>query len=687
LAVWVGRYALVGGVVREHGPWFVERVRTHEDENVRLLVLAEPVDARSGEFAPEVADAVAELFARESLSVTGGLLRALRQAHANLAEWNRRSLREHRVAVGITAVAIRDGEVTVAQAGPGLVFLHSPDGVQRLGAQEGEDGARPLGGQDSVEPQFFSAPLANNLVLLLTSNVEQALGPGPIANALATGADRALAELFLRTRDLSDMSAVLVAEIDVPEEDLAPPPEPEPVATPLSSEPVTGAPTTARQQRPWREPWNTGPAAPPVDSGSEFIAARRRFALPALRRDRGPYGSMAGAPGALSRVGVRRAQGEPSVLQRQWRVLALAVVALLVLGLLAWCTLPSVISEDRGAQLEDALAAAQAHIGAAAEAGDVATARTALDAASNELARARAIEPGDPRVAALQGQADEAARSLDAVVDLGDGLRRVVAFEGAVTAPFNAAALVFGDGALWLLDSQRGRVFRIDPTGQQQPEEVFRAGASYGGATARDPRAMTWDATGQRVLLLDAGPGLFALVSGRPPAPLPLRGAAQIPSIAAIAAYNGNLYALDPQGGEIWRYLPGGGGFDSERSEILGEVELPEARSLVVDGEFFVLHATGVRHFRPPDELPALFQGIDRAPSSATGLAQDTQRQLFYAGDRGGRRIVVSDREGTYRRQYRAPQFFDVRSVALAADGSMVYVLTGDGIHGFEPTP
>src|SRR5690242_15832796 len=106
MGIWVGRYAIVAGEVREHGPWLVERRTTRDDQELQLLVLADPVDERSAEFSAEVAEAVAELFTRETLSVTGGLLRALRQAHENLAEWNRRSLREHQVAVGLTCVAI-----------------------------------------------------------------------------------------------------------------------------------------------------------------------------------------------------------------------------------------------------------------------------------------------------------------------------------------------------------------------------------------------------------------------------------------------------------------------------------------------------------------------------------------------------------------------------------------------------
>jgi sugar lactone lactonase YvrE len=254
------------------------------------------------------------------------------------------------------------------------------------------------------------------------------------------------------------------------------------------------------------------------------------------------------------------------------------------------------------------------------------------------------------------------------------------------------SALVFGDNALWTLDRQRGRVFRIDPTGKGQPEEVYRTGALYGSTTARDPVVMTWDTTGQRLLLIDSGRSLFTIKTGKAPVAITMRGATELKSVAAIASYSNNLYVLDPQGGEIWRYLQAGDGFDSERTGLLGNIDLGDAHGLAIDGDFYVLGGSSVRHFRSAGgasarELQPLLQGIDRPIASGTGIVADPQRQLFYIGDRGGRRLVVSDRDGTYRRQYRASQFIDVRGVALSADGSAVYVLTGDGLFTFTPVP
>lgn len=675
MSIWVGRYAIVDGAVREHGPAFVDRARQREEEHVRLLVLAEPVDARSAPFCTEVAEAVSELFSRESLSVTGGLLRALRQAHANLAEWNRRSLREHAVAVGITCVAIRDGEVTIAQSGPGAVYTWGPEGLQRHTATEG-DAANPIGGAEAIAPQFHQLRVDGRLILLLTSNVEGQAGLPAIAAALAAGTERALPDLFVRTRNIANMTAALVADLDVTEEALA---AAEAEAARLAE--PTGAP---------RDRWQEDRSPRTLDSGTDLLDAARRFSFPSLRRDRGPYSGAGSGPGALSRVGARRAAagasgGMPEF--AQWKPIAMVIAALAALILAAYCALPSFLAEDRTSQLNDALTSAQAHITAAQQATDGGQGRSELDAARNDIARARGLRANDPRVGEMQTRVDQLAQTLNAVVDLGDGLKRVVAFDGTVTAPFNMVTAVFGDNALWIVESQRGRVFRIDPAGRAEPTEVYRTGATYGGTTARDPRAITWDASGQRLLLVDATPTLFVIAPGKTPSPATMRGAKDLKSIAALATYSGNLYVLDPQGGEVWRYLPGGDGFDSERAALLGGVDLADARAFTVDGDFYILGGSSVRRFRPPRELTPLLQGIDRPIASAAGLAGDAQRQLFYVGDRGGRRVVVSDREGVYRRQYRHPQFADLRGVALSADGSIAYVLTGDGLYTFVPSP
>lgn len=670
MTTWVGRYAIVGGQVQEHGPWLVDRQRQREEEVLRLLVLTEPSDIRSADFCKEVAEAVAALFARESLSITGGLLRALRQAHGNLSEWNRRSLREHRVSIGVTCVAIRDGEATIAQVGPGVAYLAGPDRIERL-STEGTPAVQALGGDAAIEPMFTATPLAGHEILLLSSAAEPAIGRDVIEESLVVGPERALGELFRRTRGVRDMTAVLVADLDIDEAQ-----EAEPLDHGVDGRAASGAAGMSARD----DDWGGGPgpvvSRPDVDSGTPVERRRtpqRRAGsrLPSLRR-----------PRTVGRSGRGGGAAVP------WRLAGLVTGLAAVIALLAWALLPRLLDQDRAAELDRALAAATQQISAADSAAGPNERRQALQQALVEVEKARAISAQDTRVAAIEKSARERLDLLDAITNV-EQLTPVLTFAGTLTAPLNPEQLVVGGRGVWLMESGRGRVFRVDPQTQNSAIEVYRAGESYSRTTARDPVAIAWDGAKNRLLVLDAGRTLFSIAdeASARPVVIGLRGAADLKSTVAMTAYLGNLYILDSAGGEVWRYLPAGDGFDSERTGALGGAEIAQASELAVDGDIFLLDGVRLRHFRQGRELATLLQGIDKPPQAPIALSEDLLRGVLYVADRGNRRIVAGDRELAFQRQYRHADFGDLRGVGVSSDGARVYILTGDRIAWFQPRP
>ncbi len=673
MGIWVGRYAMDQGQVREHGPWLVDQRRDRDDGAIRLLVLAEPVDDRPAEFCDEVAEAVAALFGREALSVTGGVLRALRQAHANLAEWNERSLREHHVAVGLTCVAIREGEATIAQLGAGAVYLVRHDDTARRVGTEDLPAALPLGGTEPIEPRFTTAHLDDEFLLLLTSAAEQQIGETAVLESLTAGPERALAELFTRTREVPNMSAVLIADLDI-EEDTPPLGEPEELPDPpppLDSGPLEAAPpagsagaSTAADAS--TDPRTGAPAASPLER-------RRTPAMPSVRRP-SRITERSGGHFAPSR------QGPP-----RWAWTAGGAAALIAVVLLGWMFLPALFEQDSAGRLEDALAAAQIHVDEAAAAETLGAEREALLAALQDLEQARAVDAAEPRLIALDTRIAAQLEVLDAVVDV-EALRPVLRFAGTVTAPLDPRSITFGGGSLWLMDAEQGRVIRVDPEGAFDPIEVYAATTLYGGRIAAVPLQVTWDQGGDRLLVLDADRQLWSVlpVTNSEPTALTLRDAEELRSIAGIATYVSNLYVLDPESGEVWRYLPAGDGFDSERGGLLGAIELPEATQLIVDGDVYVQDGGTLRRFRQGTEQDSLLDGIDQPPASPSAVVEDVIRGLIFIADRGNGRIVVGDREGPFVRQYHHGGFADLRGLALSGDGAILYVLTADGIDAFS---
>jgi len=653
MGIWVGRYAMVQGQVLEHGPWLVDQQRERDDGAIRLLVLAEPVDHRSAEFCGEVAEAVAALFGRETLSLTGGVLRALRQAHANLAEWNDRSLREHHVAVGLTCVAIRDGEATIAQIGGGSVYLVDSDTARHI-TTEGLPAALPLGGTEPIEPRFTTVHLDDGFLLMLSSAAERHIGSEAVLESLTAGPERALADLFTRTRSVPDMTAVLIADLDI-DEDTPPHGEPEQplvASPPLDSGPLAAEPSGPAPTRPAERPRQ--PAMPTVRSPARMQP-----------RSDNRFGSSRGLPRWAGFAGV-----------------GAAVVALVLAG---WLYLPGLFEQDSATRLEDALAAAQLQIAAAAQASSPDVQRENLTTALEDIQRARAADASEPRVDELEQQILAQLAILDAVLDV-DLLRPVLRFAGTVTAPIEAQAITFGGGFLWLVDSEQGRVFRVDPEAAFDPIEVYAAATLYGTRVAAMPLETTWDQAEDRLLLLDADRQLWSILpaSDGTPAVVSLRGGEELRSVAGIATYVGNLYILDPEAGEVWRYLPAGDGFDSERAGLLGAIELPEATGLVVDGDVYVQDGGTLRRFRQGTEQASLLVGIDLPPASPSALVEDVIRGLIFIADRGNGRIIVGDREGLFVRQYHDSAFADLRGLALAGDGETLYVLTADGIDAFS---
>lgn len=661
MATWVGRYAIVGGDVHEDGPRLAEQLRFGDEERVHLFVLADPADERSEAFCAEVAAAVADLFASETLSLTGGLLRALRQAHRNLAEWNDRSLREHRIAVGVTCIAVRGDQVTVAQTGPGIVYVETPDGVRRI-STEGHPAAQPLGAGEPLDPLFTGVPLERTKILMLSGAAEEAAGSAQLAQALSGAPDRALAEVFRLTREVPDMTAVLIADAPAAATEGAPV-EPAPVEIDLPDAAGGAAePGTDREE----------PPAPAITSPAPWRHGGRRRRMPRLRRPR--------------TAGATRGRG-------RWLIVGVLLLAAALAAGATWFV-PALFENDPAAEVEEILAGAAALLDEA-EGGDEAGAqRQTLQAALAELEQALALGTGDPRVPALQADVQQLLDEVNGVVEV-TGLRRILQFAGSLTAPLSPVNLVLGGDWLWLLDGDRGRVFAIDPLGRSESLEVYRAGVRYGDAIAARPTVIAWDAGVGRLLLIDEERRLFELAAGPAPAPLPLRDAGELGSIDAIDVYEDNLYVLDTVRAEVWRYRPADGGFDTERTGLVGGT-LPApaggdgaphegALRLVVDGDLHLLVGDSVRRFHLGRQLGPLLEGIDRPLNTPVGLARDPADGIFYVADRGNRRIVAGADDGAFLHQFVHPALLDVRALALSPDGVTLYILTGTSIEAFDP--
>jgi hypothetical protein len=236
----------------------------------------------------------------------------------------------------------------------------------------------------------------------------------------------------------------------------------------------------------------------------------------------------------------------------------------------------------------------------------------------------------------------------------------------------------------YLLDGASGRIIAVPLASQAPPAVVFEEGESYGGTPAKKPSLITWEgtATSGRLLVLDAERKLFELRPGSPPAPLAIRRSSTWSSVAAISAYDGNLYVLDPAGNQVHRYLPSATGFDSEpTSALTGQVRLADAEIMAVAGDIYLGLKDGVvRRYNAGVEMPFELPSIDRQVKTITDIVAMSNSEEVYIADAGNKRIVVASRDGRFLRQYVSNTMTDVRALALDPTGSQLFVVVGDAL-------
>jgi hypothetical protein len=277
---WVGQFSIVAGEAQEAGPCLgLFQGNRADGEPVDLFVLVQPVTPGAEAYAQQVIDSIAERFQQEHLSMTGGLVRAVRAAHDTLLDWNRKSLREHQACLGLTCLAVRHEFAYLAQAGPSLAYVWSGDALARL-TPELDEAVAPLGTEQPFYPEVQRIELHDGTMLLLASPILDTLVPASaMAEIFKRGPEESVMDLYARTRHLSDFSLVLIAatEEDVRETDLPPALAPSVAAPPSpAASPRSGAPgPDGREAR--------RPPSPPVISTAPPVDERPPQAPPTAR--------------------------------------------------------------------------------------------------------------------------------------------------------------------------------------------------------------------------------------------------------------------------------------------------------------------------------------------------------------------------------------------------------------------
>ena len=324
----------------------------------------------------------------------------------------------------------------------------------------------------------------------------------------------------------------------------------------------------------------------------------------------------------------------------------------------------------------------------------------------------RAAAAGVPRT--------ELARLLDRIEGRLDALYRVARIGAPDTVVDLASALedaepadmvTASDGSLWVLETGRGRVVRIDPAGGQ-PEIVYRAGqALETGAAPGDPWLIATAATD--VVVIDRARAAWRIdLAERIPRPMVMNGVESLPSeTRLIGALQHrppleifNLYLVNPETGGIDRWSPPAVipvNYPDPPTALLTDtpdLDPRDARDLRVDVNAWLLHADTVTRVDFGSPRAQSDYSLDPPPDADLRPELDYRlldgatvgdRELLYVYDAANDRLIAFQRaDGAFVRQWHAPDdgpaegaLSDVRAISVTSvpDGPpAAYLLTGD---------
>jgi hypothetical protein len=210
--LWVGQFGMEDGEAKQETPWVgAFRDDAGSDESSDFYVIVEPATPGSEDFCLDLKEVLGEAYHKEKMSLTGGVLRCLRAAHENLREWNRKSIKEHRVAAGVSCLALRENEVYLAQVAPAAAFLYRAGILMRIQPSL-PDALEPLGLHEEFRPDFSRHELEDDdRLLILSPRLADVLNEDDLAQALALPGEEALPELYRRAKDVPNCGALLVA--------------------------------------------------------------------------------------------------------------------------------------------------------------------------------------------------------------------------------------------------------------------------------------------------------------------------------------------------------------------------------------------------------------------------------------------------------------------------------------------
>ena len=244
---------------------------------------------------------------------------------------------------------------------------------------------------------------------------------------------------------------------------------------------------------------------------------------------------------------------------------------------------------------------------------------------------------------------------------------------GLLSSGFKGSEISSSQGDLFILDKEGKKVVRV---------EIETKKSSVVAGSDKIPEVAGLAAYSDRVFILDnegvkeVGDTLSTAIEK------------SWDGEALIFGFAGNLYVLDKQGNQIYRYAGSGEIFGGKQNWLSDgtKPDFANAKSWVIDGAIYVLNSSGkVQKFSQGSPQSFRLAGVYPEIVNIEAMYANDETEFLYILDKLGKRVVVVDKKGTYKAQYMASEIGSATGLVVSEEDNLpagrqgkIILLTGE---------
>jgi hypothetical protein len=637
----------------------------------------------------DVMRALSDGFWRAPGGITTALRLGMKLANERLIELNRGAPQSQQARGSLSCIVVKDQSLVMAQAGPAIAYARSQGGAfERI-----EPPGRPAyaGVGHALEPHYSHFAWQPGDIFVLTGQGSRAQVDDALIEACMAKGDARLAAGYLNanvkrgqlTGVAVSVEATAAAAVSEPADDHAPTPVPVPI--PPTASPAAQAVASADET----QPASTGRAQMSHTLSTAGMAATAAMsnAARSVQRSLRTFGAQL-LPARPTAAATERSRATLFLL------VATAVLIPIVVAVAVGLAYYQLSGEAERQQLRNA---ALAQVESAKAATDPAEVKQSWSRALDAIAAYETRQPDD------QASFGEDKNLAYTRLDQASRITRITPVTLATLAqPAGRRRVAAASLGVYVLDSGSNAadhyVLNAERTGiSGKPLALSMSDVVTGAALQikdiawATPGNDRWRTEGALLFAEDRVMEYSSATTQVSPIALPDIEGARPGLVTSGELYNGTIYILDAQVGQIWRYTYQANQWTRSDTYFRSPFSvLRDAVDFAIDGAIYVLSKNGSvsKYFgRAPvtfnvTNLPVPLGAVTALAASGT---DQTNGNVYIADTRNGAVFMLS-KSGEFLKQFRAAgdAFIGLHDMAVDATSNTVYVVTPTQLYSFK---